>query len=105
MNCLGQSRSGSSGGLAHVNRRQWLAQSAALAKLEAADLLLARENPPTNSRRVDIALATADALDRLGRRPEARERLARLLGELGKEPAADPDDPKMVSAALARMME
>jgi len=79
--------------------------SAALAKLEAADLLVARENPPTNSRRVDIALATADALDRLGRRPEARERLARLLAELGKEPAADPDDPKMVSAALARMME
>jgi serine/threonine-protein kinase len=77
--------------------------SAALAQLDAADLLLARENPPTNSRRVDIALATADALDRLGRRPEARERLSRLLAELGKEPAADPDDPKSVAAALAKL--
>ena len=77
--------------------------SEALEKLEAADLLLARENPPTNSRRVDIALAAAEALDRLGRRPEARERLTRLLAELGKEPASDPDDPKAVAAALEKL--
>ena len=72
----------------------------ALERLEAADQLLARENPPTNSRRVDIALAAADALDRLGRRPEARERLSQLLKLLESEPAADPDDPKLVAAAL-----
>ena len=73
----------------------------ALGKLDAADLLLARENPPTNSRRVDIALAAADALEHLGRGPEARERLSQLLKLLESEPAADPDDPKMVAAALA----
>ena len=78
---------------------------AALTKLEAADLLLAPENPPTNSRRVDIALAAADALDRLGRRPEAREKLTRLLAELGKEPASVPDDPRMVAAALGKLSE
>ena len=71
--------------------------------MPAADLLLARENPPTNSRRVDIALAAADALDRLGRRPEARERLSQLLKLLESEPAADPDDPKLVAAALERL--
>lgn len=75
----------------------------ALAKLEAADLLLARENPPTNSRRLDIALAAAEALDHLGRRSEARERLSRLLAELGREPASDPDDPKSVAAALEKL--
>ena len=37
----------------------------------------------------------------LGRGPEARERLSRLLKLLESEPAADPDDPKMVAAALA----
>ena len=76
---------------------------AALTKLEAADLLLAPENPPMNSRRVDIALAAADALENLGRGPEARERLSQLLKHLESEPAADPDDPKMVAAALGKL--
>ncbi len=78
---------------------------AALAKLEAADLLLALENPPTNSRRVDVELAAADALERLDRGPEARARLSRLLKLLESEPAADPDDPKLVAAALAKLGE
>jgi hypothetical protein len=76
---------------------------AALEKLDAADLLLARENPSTNSRRVDIALAAADALEHLGRRPEARERLSELVKLLESEPAADPDDPKLVAAALDKL--
>ncbi len=74
---------------------------AALAKLDEADRLLAQDNPPTNSHRVDIALAAADALGDLGRGPEAKERLSRLLKLLESEPASDPDDPKMVAAALA----
>ncbi|MEO8274621.1 MAG: serine/threonine-protein kinase [Thermoanaerobaculia bacterium] len=73
----------------------------ALPRLEAADRCLAPENPPTDARRVSIALAAADALAQLGRKAEARARLRELKSSLRTESEADPDDSAAVEKALA----
>ena len=75
----------------------------AVAKLEAADAVLAPHYSETHADRVTTVLALVENLRSLGRSAEARTRLLHLAERLAREPDADPDLREEIEAALAEL--